>query len=142
MAIYTTDTALPVQQQLDAYNARDIEVFMPWWADDCRYYAFPDQLLAEGAAAIRARPVERFREPNLHGRLVGRSVVGNVVVDREVVTRTFPDGPARWTCWRSTRSSTAGSRAPGSRWENRGWAPPTSPRCARRRRRMPRQYGP
>jgi putative hydrolase of HD superfamily len=87
------DVALPVARQLDAYNARDIEAFMACWADDCVYYAFPDTLLAEGAAAVRARHVERFKESNLHGHLLSRSVVGNVVVDHETVTRTFPDGP-------------------------------------------------
>lgn len=85
--------AFPVQQQLDAYNARDIEAFMPWWVENCEYYAFPDHLLARGAAAIRERHVVRFREVNLHGRLVARMVVGNFVVDQEVVTRSFPDGP-------------------------------------------------
>ncbi|MFC4762528.1 nuclear transport factor 2 family protein [Dyella koreensis] len=82
----------PVQQQLDAYNASDIERFMQWWADDCRYYAFPSTLLADGAAQIRARHVERFKEPGLHGELIKRIVVGNVVVDQEIVQRTFPDG--------------------------------------------------
>lgn len=86
-------TEFPVQQQLDAYNARDIEGFMQWWADDCEYYEFPSRLLAHGAAAIRERHVTRFKEPNLFGRLIHRAVVGNVVVDQERVTRTFPEGP-------------------------------------------------
>jgi len=84
--------AVPVGAQLDAYNARDIDAFMAWWADDCEYYQFPFHLLARGTDAIRQRHVERFKEPNLHGRLTERIVVGNVVVDKEVVTRTFPDG--------------------------------------------------
>jgi len=83
----------PVSQQLDAYNARDIDAFMAWWAEDCEYYQFPSHLLARGTDAIRQRHVERFKEPNLHGMLMERIVVGNVVVDKEVVTRTFPDGP-------------------------------------------------
>lgn len=82
----------PVQQQLDAYNARDIERFMQWWADDCQYYAFPSTLLADGAAQIRERHVERFKESGLHGELIKRIVVGNVVADQEVVQRTFPEG--------------------------------------------------
>lgn len=82
----------PVQQQLEAYNARDIDAFMRWWADDCRYYGFPDQLLATGTAEIRERHVARFQEANLHGRLIARFSVGNLVVDQEVVTRTFPEG--------------------------------------------------
>lgn len=83
----------PVQQQLDAYNARDIDSFMRWWTDDCEVYEFPSRLLAKGLEQIRERHVLRFQEANLFGKLVRRSCVGNVVVDQERVTRTFPEGP-------------------------------------------------
>jgi len=36
--------------------------------------------------------VVRFAEPDLFGRLIARFSVGSMVVDREVVTRNFPDG--------------------------------------------------
>jgi len=88
-----TEVEMPVQRQLDAYNARDIDAFMKWWADDCLYYEFPARLLARGAAEIRERHVARFKEPNLFGTLIKRIVVGNLVVDQEIVTRSFPDGP-------------------------------------------------
>lgn len=65
---------------------------MPWWADDCQYYAFPSTLLAGSAAEIRERHIERFRELDLHGELLTRIVVGNVVIDHEMLTRTFPEG--------------------------------------------------
>ncbi len=42
---------------------------------------------------MRRRHVDRFKEPNLHGRLLKRITVADVVVDQETVTRTFPDGP-------------------------------------------------
>ena len=83
---------LPVLKQLEAYNARDIDAFMPWWADDCQYYAFPSTLLAGNTAEIRARHIERFKEPDLFGKLLTRIVVDNVVVDHETVTRNFPAG--------------------------------------------------
>lgn len=67
--------------QLEAYNAKDIESFMQWWSEDCQYYAFPNTLLASGTAAIRERHVERFQEPDLHGTLLHRMTVGNVVID-------------------------------------------------------------
>jgi catechol 2,3-dioxygenase-like lactoylglutathione lyase family enzyme len=35
----------------------------------------------------------RFTEPNLHARLLRRTVIGEVVIDHEVVTRSFPEGP-------------------------------------------------
>ncbi|MEE3625331.1 nuclear transport factor 2 family protein [Nitrospirillum sp. BR 11752] len=82
-----------VDGQLRAYNAKDIDGFMAFWADDARLYQHPDTLLASGAAEIRARHVLRFQEPNLHGRLLHRVAVGATVVDHEVVTRTFPEGP-------------------------------------------------
>lgn len=86
------DATHPVQMQLEAYNARDIDSFMQWWSDDCLYYAFPDTLLASGTDAIRERHVERFREPDLHGTLLHRLSVGNMVIDHETVRRTFPEG--------------------------------------------------
>jgi hypothetical protein len=87
------EIAYPVQMQLEAYNARDMDAFMRWWADDCQYYAFPSTLLADGAAAIRARHIERFKEPDLFGKLLTRIVVGKIVVDHETVQRNFPEGP-------------------------------------------------
>ena len=83
----------PVQKQLEAYNARDIDDFMILWANDCQYYAFPTGLLADGAAEIRERHIERFKDANLHGALLTRVVIGNIVVDHETVTRTFLEGP-------------------------------------------------
>lgn len=84
-----------VQRQLDAYNARDIDAFMAHWADDAQVFAHPSELLADGAARIRERHIARFKEPNLFGQLIHRAAVGNLVVDHEIVSRTFPDGPGR-----------------------------------------------
>ena len=92
MLVMLEDVSLPVQKQLEAYNSRDINQFMLWWAEDCEYYAFPNSLLAAGATGIRERHLERFKEPDLHGNLLIRIIVGNVVVDHETVTRTFPNG--------------------------------------------------
>ena len=81
-----------VARQLAAYNARDIEAFMACWREDAQVFEHPSTLLADGAAAIRARHVARFQEPDLFGRLVARMSTGTMVVDREVVTRNFPEG--------------------------------------------------
>lgn len=88
----SSDIELPVQKQLEAYNDRDIDAFMPWWADNCQYFAFPSTLLAGSAAEIRERHLERFMEPDLYGNLLARIIVGNTVIDHETVTRTFPEG--------------------------------------------------
>ncbi len=91
----SSDPGQIVQGQLDAYNARDIDRFMRFWADDAEFYAFPSELLARGADQIRDRHIERFREPNLRATLVKRIAVGNMVVDQEIVDRTFPEGLGR-----------------------------------------------
>ncbi|QYF95049.1 nuclear transport factor 2 family protein [Massilia sp. PAMC28688] len=85
--------AAVVQRQLDAYNARDIDALVGIYADDARQYELPGTLVASGSAQIRERMQGRLQEPNLHARLVQRAVMGNIVIDQEVVTRTFPEGP-------------------------------------------------
>jgi hypothetical protein len=82
-----------VQRQLDAYNARDLDALLATYAPDARQYALPATLLATGHADMRPRFAVRFEEPNLHARLLQRAVMGNIVIDHEVVSRTFPEGP-------------------------------------------------
>lgn len=84
--------AAVIAGQLAAYNARDLDALMATYAADACQYEHPATLLASGAAAIRARMAVRFAEPDLHARLVQRVVMGNVVIDHEMVTRNFPGG--------------------------------------------------
>ena len=88
----TTSPLAVVQAQLDAYNAKDLDALMHTYAPDAQQFALHCALLAQGHEQIRPRYQERFAEPDLHARLVSRSVVGNVVTDVEVVTRNFPQG--------------------------------------------------
>ena len=90
-----TDPATIVQRQLDAYNARDLDAVLATYAPDARQFAHPATLLAVGAADMRERMAQRFAEPNLHARLLQRVVMGNIVIDHEEVTRTFPEGAGR-----------------------------------------------
>jgi len=84
-----------VQRQLDAYNARDLDALMATYADDAQQFEYPATLLTSGAAQLRERITARFREPNLHARLIRRIVMGQVVIDHEEVTRTFPEGTGK-----------------------------------------------
>jgi hypothetical protein len=90
-----TDTMSPeavVQRQLDAYNARDLDALLATYAADARQYVYPNTLVTTGHAEIRARMAPRFEESNLHARLLQRAVMGDLVIDYEEVTRTFPEG--------------------------------------------------
>jgi len=81
-----------VERQLAAYNAKDLEAWLATYAHDARQYELAGKLLASGHAELRARSEVRFAEPDLHAHLLQRSVMGNVVIDHEVVTRNFPEG--------------------------------------------------
>lgn len=90
-----TSPEVIVQRQLDAYNAKNLEAWLSTYAPDARQFELGGKLLTEGHEQIRARTAQRFSEPNLHASLIRRVVMGNVVVDHEDVTRTFPEGPGR-----------------------------------------------
>lgn len=84
-----------VQCQLDAYNARDVDALVGTYADDAQQFEYPSTLLTSGTAQLRERITARFREPNLHARLLRRVVMGQMVIDHEEVTRTFPEGTGK-----------------------------------------------
>ena len=82
-----------VQRQLEAYNAKDVDALVAVYADEAEMYEHPAKLLAKGAGELRSRFAERFKEPGLHAKLQQRIVMGAVVIDHELVTRNFPEGP-------------------------------------------------
>lgn len=76
-----------VQQQLDGYNARDIEVFLQPYSEDIELYDFPDKLSGKGKENMRINYQSFFESvPDLHCELVNRMILGNTVIDQERVT--------------------------------------------------------
>ncbi|MFD0964115.1 nuclear transport factor 2 family protein [Pseudofulvibacter geojedonensis] len=74
------------QQQLEAYNARDIEAFLIPYAEDVEAYNFPDKLLFKGKEAMRKGYAQIFNEvTNLHCEVKSRMIQGNIVIDKEYV---------------------------------------------------------
>ena len=88
----TTSPLAVVQAQLDAFNARDLDALMATYAPHARQFALHGDLLAAGHDQIRPRYAQRFQEPDLHARLLSRTMLGNFVTDLEIVTRNFPEG--------------------------------------------------
>ena len=78
----------PVQRQLDAYNAHDLERFVAEYADDVRVFRPPatDPVLAGKPAFAAHYADNRFNLPSLHAEVVNRIVCGNTVVDHERIT--------------------------------------------------------
>jgi hypothetical protein len=83
-----TDIEGPVQRQLDAYNARDLERFLAEYADDVVVYRPPaTEPAIVGKEALGAHYARnRFNLPELNARLLNRIVSGSIVVDQERVT--------------------------------------------------------
>ena len=77
-----------VQQQLDAYNNRDIEAFIALFAEDAQVLKYPtNEVLAKGTAQVKALYTRLFSDsPKLHSQLIHRSVLGNRVIDHEKIT--------------------------------------------------------
>jgi hypothetical protein len=78
----------PVQRQLEAYNARDLDRFLAEYTDDVRVFRPPtiEAVLSGKRAFGEHYARNRFTLPNLHARLVNRIVSGNIVVDHEEIT--------------------------------------------------------
>ena len=85
-----------VDQQLAAYNRRDLEGFVACYAADAQILRPDGSLLASGHDEIRARYGELFdQSPELHAEIRNRIEVGAVVVDEEYVTGfVLPDMPS------------------------------------------------
>lgn len=75
-----------VQQQLNAYNARNLEAFLEPYADDVELYGFPDKLLSKGKEQMRKDYAFLNNIPNLHCEIKERIVQGNTIIDKESVT--------------------------------------------------------
>ena len=78
----------PVQRQLDAYNAKDLERFLAEYTEDIQVFRHPakEPVLSGKLAVGEHYAKNRFNLPNLHARLVNRMVSGNIVVDHEDIT--------------------------------------------------------
>lgn len=81
-----------VRAQLDAYNAKNIDALLATYAEDAQQFVLHGERLAQGHSEMRPRFLARFAEPDLHARLLSRTVMASVVVDVELITRNFPEG--------------------------------------------------
>jgi hypothetical protein len=75
------------QQQLDAYNSKQIDAFLKPYAKDVKVYRFPNTFLYEGIETMRKNYADYFKKtPDLHCELQNRIIFKNKVIDHELVT--------------------------------------------------------
>src|SRR6185436_1576512 len=75
-----------VQQQLNAYNAHDLDAFLEPYADNVELYDFPSKLIMKGKEQMRKEYLFVTQTPQLYCRLKNRLVQGNMVIDHEEVS--------------------------------------------------------
>lgn len=77
----------PVQEQLDAYNAHDLERFLACYAPDVRIEDAEGRTMTTGVEAMRKQYGALFTaHPDLHATVKARMRVGEFVVDEEEAT--------------------------------------------------------
>jgi hypothetical protein len=82
----------PVEGQLEAYNARDVERFVPFFTEDVIVEDAAGTRLMTGRAELRDSYGKMFAaHPGLHCRVVNRMRAGRFVVDEERITGRGPD---------------------------------------------------
>lgn len=76
-----------VEQQLAAYNTRNIDAFLEPYSEDVELYIFPNQLIGKGKVFMRKDYAEMFKKrPNLHCEIKNRTILGNKVIDHEIIS--------------------------------------------------------
>lgn len=77
-----------VQEQLDAYNAHDLVRFVAAYDDNIECFRPPStEPFIKGKDALAAHyGSKRFNLPQLHAKLLHRIVLGNKVIDHELIS--------------------------------------------------------
>ena len=86
------ENLIVAQQQLDAYNAQDLDAYVSCFMEDCVVSGLNGTPTETGREAIKARYAKAFAAfPQNKAYLKGRVATGNTVVDHELVIRS-PNG--------------------------------------------------
>lgn len=76
----------PIQRQLDAYNAHDLDAFLACYADDVVVRHGDGRVLMTGREAMRPVYQQLFAEhPDVHATVAGRMTAGDWIVDEELI---------------------------------------------------------
>lgn len=83
----TTEVIALIEQQIAAYNARDIDGFVECYAADARIIDASGTVMAEGHNRLRQLYARLFdNSPALHTRITNRIHIGTWVIDDEHTT--------------------------------------------------------
>lgn len=96
----------PVDAQLAAYNAHDVDAFMACYTADCVIEDGAGARLMTGHVEMRPRYQSLFaNSPKLHCDIVSRVRIGSYVIDEERITGRVPDLRRAVVIYRIDRAS-------------------------------------
>lgn len=77
-----------VQQQLEAYNARDIKHFMDCFHNEIEIWTLGEENpSAQGFESVKNLYENLFQQsPDLHSKVLNRSIIGQKVIDYEQIS--------------------------------------------------------
>jgi uncharacterized protein (TIGR02246 family) len=76
-----------VDRQVAAYQARDLDGFLRFYAEDVKIRDFGGAVIAGGMEGMRAFYEPLFRDsPELSAKVLNRIVIGDCVIDEEKVS--------------------------------------------------------
>lgn len=83
-----------VQEQLDAYNDRDIERFISVFSEDIELWTLGDTIPSvKGKESVKKVYKKMFETKiDLHSEVLNRTVIGNKVIDYEKIDGVKKDG--------------------------------------------------
>lgn len=86
------DPAAVVDRQMEAYNAHDLERFLPCYTDDVTVYQLPEGTISLSGKTAFAEfyRSQRFNRPELKYTIRQRIVIGDKVIDHEVIEGLEP----------------------------------------------------
>ncbi len=83
----SSDVLKPVKAQLDAYNAQDLDLFVDQYHDQIELNVLDGDMQISGKEQMREWYGKLFAEnPNGKAEVSDRWVVGNYVLDLEIIT--------------------------------------------------------
>ncbi|GGG46968.1 nuclear transport factor 2 family protein [Bizionia arctica] len=76
-----------VEQQLEAFNSKNIDAFVKTFDSEVKAYDFPNRLYIQGEKQLRTTFSDFFSQtPDLHCEITNRIIIGSVVIDEEYLT--------------------------------------------------------
>lgn len=87
LTIYSQSPEDIVNKSMEAYNNHDLEKFMSLFHEDIEMYSFECERTAKGIEEVREVYKGLFdSSPNLHSKILKRTILGNKVIDHEYIT--------------------------------------------------------